>query len=233
MTSADFEIMNPELHLATLDSSEAQLSVEFNIEQGKGYAPATSEDGLPIGVLPVDAIFTPVKRVNYSVERTRVGQVTDYELLIMEIWTDETISPVEAISRAGQILVDRFFLFANTGRATGASNEKPFLALSVPADVFNTPVEKLELSARTLNCLKRAHINRVGEILEQEKADLLKIRNFGEKSLDELYSKLDEMGFIPQNAKPQDGSAVEDPDDVADAEEGEPREGGDELEALR
>ncbi|MEK7778255.1 MAG: DNA-directed RNA polymerase subunit alpha, partial [Chloroflexota bacterium] len=162
MTSADFEIVNPELPIATMDSPEAQISVELNGEQGKGYVTATGNNGLPLGVLPVDAIYSPVRRVNYSVVPTRVGQVTDYERLALEIWTDETISPAEALSRAGQILVDRFFLFANIGKAAEAQGDQASAALSIPADVYNTPVEKLELSARTLNCLKRAHINRVG-----------------------------------------------------------------------
>lgn len=200
MTSADFEVVNPELHLATLDSPEAQLEVEFNVEQGMGYVPATGENGLPIGVLPVDAIFTPVRRVNYTVERMRVAQVTDYERLVLEIWTDETISPVDALSKAGQTLVDGFFLFANVGKTADASRDLPSMALNIPADVYNTVVERLDLSARTLNCLKRAHLNRVGEILEKDRSELLKIRNFGEKSLAELYDKLDEMGLVPADS---------------------------------
>ena len=201
MASADFEIVNPELHLATLDSPEASLSIEFNVEQGTGYVPATGESGLPIGVLPVDAIYSPVRRVNYAVERMRVGQVTDYERLVLEVWTDETISSAEALAKAGQILLDRFFLFANIGKGSEAVDQPPTLALSIPADIYNTPVEKLELSARTLNCLKRAHLNRVGEILEKDRSDLLKIRNFGEKSLEELHDRLDQMGFLPADAK--------------------------------
>ena len=205
MTSADFEIANPELHLATLDSPDASLSVEFNVEKGTGYVAAQGGDGLPIGVLPMDAIYTPVRRVNFNVERTRVGQVTDYELLVLEIWTDETISPLEALSRAGQTLVDRFFMFANIRKTAGAGAEAASMAVAVPAEVYNTAVEKLELSARTLNCLKRAHINRVGEILEKDRCELLKIRNFGEKSLDELYGKLDELGFLPEEPTSQNG----------------------------
>ena len=220
-TSADFEIANPEMHLATLDSPEAKLSVEFNVEQGKGYTPAEGEDGLPIGVLPLDAIFSPVRRVNFTVERMRVGHVTDYERLMLEIWTDETISPADALSRTGQILVDQFFLFANMGKATEALGERSSLAASVPAEVYNTPVERLELSARTLNCLKRAHINRIGEILEKEKSELLKIRNFGEKSLDELYERLETMGFLPQETEPTDDAAAEALDEPARIDEGE------------
>jgi DNA-directed RNA polymerase subunit alpha len=201
MTAADFEVVNPELHLATLDSPDAKISIEFNVERGVGYVPATSESGLPIGVLPVDAIYSPVRRVNYTVERMRVGQVTNYERLVLEVWTDETITPVEALSQGGQLLLDRFFLFANLGKGPEAPGEPPSFALSIPADIYNTPVEKLELSARTLNCLKRAHLNRVGEILEKDRSELLKTRNFGEKSLEELCSRLDQMGFLPPDAK--------------------------------
>lgn len=201
MASSDFEIVNPELHLATLDSADASLSIEFNVEQGTGYVPAAGESGLPIGVLPVDAIYSPVRRVNYTVERMRVGQVTDYERLVLEIWTDETISPAEALSKGGQILLDRFFLFANIGKGEDAQDQPPAITLSIPADMYNTPVEKLELSARTLNCLKRAHLNRVGEILEKDRSELLKIRNFGEKSLEELYDRLDQMGLLPADAR--------------------------------
>jgi len=221
MTSADFEIANPELPVATLDSPEARLSVEFNVEQGKGYVPAVGGNGLPIGVLPVDAIFTPVRRVNYTVERVRVGQVTDYERLLLEIWTDETISPMDALSQAGQILVDRFFLFANIRKATEALGDKPSLALSIPAEVYNTLVERLELSARTLNCLKRAHINRVGEILEKGKSELLRIRNFGDKSLEELYNRLEDMGFLPQEVESESVAAMEDSDVAVSTEEDE------------
>lgn len=229
MAPGDFEVANPELHLATLDSPEAKLSVEFNVEQGTGFVPAVGDDGFPIGVIPVDAIFTPVRRVNYSVERTRVGQVTDYERLIVEVWTDETISPMDALSKAGQILVDSFFLFANIKKAAESAGEAATLAVAVPAEVYNTPVERLELSARTLNCLKRAHINRVGEILEKDRSELLKIRNFGEKSLDELYARLDERGFLPEQAESQDGELAEESDATLSTEDVEDNAPADEA----
>ena len=198
-TSSDFEIVNPELHLATLDSDNAQLSIEFNVEQGVGYQPAVQSDGPsapPVGVLPVDAVFSPVRKVNYSVERTRVGQVTDYERLVLEVWTDGTIKPVEAVREAADNLVSHFFLFANLDRATEAGVERP--SLTVSPEIYQTPIEKLELSPRTLNCLKRGHITKVGEILELSDDELLKIRNFGEKSLVELREKLVERGIAPQ-----------------------------------
>ena len=213
--SSDFQIVNPELHLATLDSPEANLSVEFNVEQGKGYVPASLSEGLPIGVLPVDSIFSPVRRVNFNVERTRVGQVTDYERLIIEVWTEKTATPMEVMPQAAQVLVDHFFLFTNVSKTIEVTGETSSLALSLPAEVYNTPVERLELSARTLNCLKRAHINKVGEVLEKERAELLKIRNFGEKSLDELYLRLEEMGFLAQTPTVENGSAHDPLDELS------------------
>ena len=196
-TSADFEIVNPELHLATLDSDDATLSVEFNVDHGKGYQPITQGDALSsplMGVLPLDAVFNPVKKVNYSVERTRVGHVTDYERLLMEIWTDGTITPVEALKKSAEVLVTHFFLFGNLGSEARPRSDRPSIMIS--PDVYQTPIEKLELSPRTLNCLKRAHISKVGQVLEMSNNELLKIRNFGEKSLQEMLSKLSSQGML-------------------------------------
>ena len=194
-TSSDFEIVNPELHLATLDSETAHLSMEFNVEQGVGYQVAAQADGTsnpPVGVLPVDAVFSPVRKVNYNVERTRVGQVTDYERLIMEVWTDGTIRAVEAIQQAAENLVDHFFLFSNINKVAEEGIER--VPLVVSPEIYQTPIDKLELSPRTLNCLKRSHISKVGEVLDMSDDDMLKIRNFGEKSLNELKEKLVEHG---------------------------------------
>ena len=212
-TSGDFEIVNPDLHLATLDSDDASLSVEFNVEPGNGYVPAIQGDGLPglpIGVLPVDAIFNPIRKVNYNTERTRVGNATDYERLVIEIWTDGTITPVDAVRKSAEMLVNHFFLFSNVGRALPNQEERS--SLSIPPEVYQTPIEKLDLSPRTLNCLRRAHIAKVGQALETSDADLLKIRNFGEKSLVELKEKLRNLGVA-------DGDTSEAPTtlDVGDA----------------
>jgi len=197
-TSSDFEIVNPELHLATLDSKDSHLSIEFNVEQGVGYQPAPQGDGTsnpPVGVLPVDAIFSPVREVNYNIERTRVGQITDYERLILEVWTDGTIKPVDAVRAAADSLVNHFYLFANLARGPDTAPDRPLL--SIPPDVYQMPIERLDLSPRTLNCLKRAHLAKVGEVLEMQDDDLLKIRNFGEKSLVELREKLAERNISP------------------------------------
>ena len=194
-TSSDFEIVNPELHIATLDSNDARLSIEFNVEQGVGYQVAAQNDGMsnpPVGVLPVDAVFSPVRKVNYNVERTRVGSVTDYERLVMEVWTDGTIRAVEAIQQAAENLVDHFFLFSKVNNVDEEGTERAPVVVS--PETYQTPIEKLELSPRTLNCLKRSHVSKVGEVLEMSDDELLKIRNFGEKSLVELKGKLVEHG---------------------------------------
>ena len=220
-TSSDFEIVNPELHLATLDDPEATLSIEFNVESGLGYRPATQSDGssgLQVGVLPVDAIFNPVRKVNYTREPTRVGQRTDYERLVLELWTDGTISPLDALSEAADSLVEDFFLFKNLAGGGGVTlTSRPSLNLS--PELYQTPIERLELSHRTLNCLKRAHITRVGEVMEMSDEELLKIRNFGEKSLSELRSRLAEHGVgagssdggveVAQAADDEDESGME------------------------
>ena len=195
MSSSDFEIVNPELHIATLDSPESRLSVEMNVERGKGYVPATLVTGLPIGVLPVDAIFSPVHRVNYSVERTRVGQRTDFERLVLEVWTNGAISPMDAVRQASKDLVEHFLQFSGVSESDSADGGKPSWLLAIPASQYNIPIESLGLSARTLNCLKRASVHRVGEVLEKSLEELLHIRNFGARSLEELNQKLLEMGI--------------------------------------
>lgn len=209
--SSDFEIVNPELHLASMESADGQLSVEFNVEQGKGYVPAGQTEGLPIGVLPVDAIFSPVRKVNYVVESTRVGQITNYERLVIDVWTDGTVNPVDAVKKGAELLLEQFFLFANADKAGEGTAERPSFTATIPMEQYNTPIEKLNLSSRTLNCLKRSNINKVGQVLEIEKSDFLKIRNFGTKSLDELFDKLKEFGLLPEKVEPSDDADKQDP----------------------
>jgi len=225
-TSADFEVVNPELHLATLDDKDASLSIEFNVEHGVGYQPATQSEGvtgLPVGLLPVDAIFNPVRKVDYTVERTRVGQVTDYERLVLEVWTDGTITPVNAIHEAADALVNHFFLFSNLTAETDKDGERPPIA-AVSPEIYQTPIERLDLSPRTLNCLKRAHITKVGEVLELSDDDLLKIRNFGDKSLNELREKLAERGITAARTSPFGGSEDSQDDQTAETVLGEPND---------
>ena len=208
MASADFEVVNPEHHIATLDSSDARISFELNVERGKGYRESSEGEGQAIGVLPVDAIFTPTRKVNYTVERTRVGQRTDYERLILEVWTDGSLTPVEAVKKASNILVNQFFMFASTDQAgEDGANGRQAITLSIPPEHFGIPVERLYLSSRTLNCLKRAGIDRVGEVLQMSRDELLKIRNFGEKSYTELFDKLRENELLPPELDPNEATA--------------------------
>lgn len=220
MASSDFEVVNPELHLATLDSDEAKLSVELNVERGTGYSGGSRGDGLTIGVLPVDAIYTPMRKVNYKIEAIRVGQRTDFERLILEIWTDGAIDPILALRQAGNILVKQFFLFANVQKAPAEGEGSP-MALIIPPEQYNIQVERLDLSSRTLNCLKRAGIDNAGEILEMKKSQLLQIRNFGERSLAELYGRLRDMDLLPPELDPdlqQEDAAQEDGDEAEAAQ---------------
>ena len=221
MASSDFEIVNPELHIATLDGPQARLIMEMNVERGKGYIPAARVTGLPIGVMPVDAIFSPVRKVNYVVERTRVGQRTDFERLVLEVWTNGTISPIEAVRRAAKEMVEHFFRFSGLSESASVDGSKPSWLLAIPASQYNMPVESLGLSARTLNCLKRASIHRVGEVLEKSMEELLHIRNFGTRSMEELNQKLSEIGIqhpqmqgetVPA-ASPEDDAVADVPPD--------------------
>ena len=192
-----------------MESDKGILSVEFNVEQGRGYMPAGSIKGTTIGILPVDAIFSPVKKVNFSVENTRVGQATNFERLMLDVWTDGTVSPVDAVKNGADFLLQQFFLFANADKAGEGTKERPSFTATIPMEQYNTPIEKLDLSSRTLNCLKRTNLNKVGQVLETDEADLIKIRNFGVKSLNELNAKLIEFGFV----KEQSTTQVEEPEE--------------------
>jgi len=199
--SADFEIANPELHLATLDSAEAKLSVEFNVEIGKGYAFAGSSDGLPIGAIPLDAVFSPVQRVNYTVEPVRLGQETGRERLILEVWTDGTLSPTEAVSESANILIEQSSPFRGLVE-TRAEEEVEFRAPKLPADQYNTPIEQLNLSTRTYNSLRRGSITTLGQLLEKSGEELLSLPGFGAKSREEVEKVLKELGvYLLQEVK--------------------------------
>jgi DNA-directed RNA polymerase subunit alpha len=201
--SADFEIANPELHLATLESADAKLDIEFSVERGKGYREAKSDDSLPIGVLPLDAIFTPIRRVNFTVEKARVGQVSNYDRLILEVWTDGTISPTEALTQAGQILIEQFSVFSDLAKPP---------VIEVKAGPYDVPIEQLGLSSRTLNCLKRSKIANVGQLLEKSREELEAMKGFGRRSLEEVWERLEAKGFKvaeEEVALPEEGEEAE------------------------
>ena len=188
--SVDFEIANPELYLATLDSPEAKLYVEFEVELGIGYKEALSSDNLPVGTIPVDSIFTPVHKVNFTIEPTHIGQEISRERLSLEIWTDGTISPIDALSQSAEILIKQLSPFADYAEVSQIEMEKKALRLSIPEEKYNMPVEQLDLSVRTINCLRRANITAVGELISKEERELLRLRNFGQKSLQEIKERL-------------------------------------------
>ncbi|MBA30343.1 MAG: DNA-directed RNA polymerase subunit alpha [Dehalococcoidia bacterium] len=201
MSSSDFEIINGDVHLASLDSADSILEVELNVETGTGYIPADKEaqEGLPIGVLPVDAIFTPIRKVNVDVENTRVGKRSDLEKLTLEVWTDGTIDPLNAVKNSSDLLMDRFFQIKE---AKDRTEEIPTaVSTGVTPEIYNTLVENLDLSARTLNCLKRANLNRVGDVIAVPRSELLKIRNFGQRSITELFEKLEGHGVTAEGSE--------------------------------
>ena len=193
--SADFEIVNPELYLATLDSAEAKLYVEFDVEVGEGYRQAESSGNLPIGTIPVDAIFTPVRKVNFTVEPTHVGQKTSRERLSLELWTDGIISPVDAISRGAAILVEQLTSFVNYAQISQAEVEEEQVRLAIPEELYNMPVANLDLSVRTMNCLRRGGIETVGQIITKGDKSLMALRNFGQKSKQEIEERLKALGL--------------------------------------
>lgn len=193
----DVEIIDPNVHIATLDE-DASLYIEMTIEDGRGYvtAEANKAPGQDIGTIPLDARFTPVRRVNYKVQDTRVGQRTDYDKLTLEIWTDGSMSPDEALETAAGILIDHLKLFAGlTERVTGTAEVRGPEGKSELQRILDTPIEELELSARSFNCLRRAGIQTVGDLVEKTEEELSKVRNMGKKSLEEVKSKLAELGL--------------------------------------
>lgn len=193
---SDVEILNPDLHIATM-SGPNRFFMELNVSNGRGYVSADRNKlpNQPIGVIPVDSIYTPVTKVNYSVEDTRVGQVTDYDKLSIEVWTDGTITPDEAISLGAKIMSDHLNLFIDlTDRA---KNAEILVVKDEPAKdkVLEMTIEELDLSVRSYNCLKRAGINTVDELISKTEEEMMKVRNLGRKSLEEVVQKLDSLGL--------------------------------------
>ncbi|MFN8376259.1 MAG: DNA-directed RNA polymerase subunit alpha [Anaerolineae bacterium] len=210
---AEVEIINADLYLFTVDSPDAHVEMEFEVRSGRGYSPAEERGRLPIGELPVDAIFSPIRRVNFEVDRARVNQRTNYDKLILEIWTDGTVRPEEALGQAAQILTKHLTVIG------GFSYEAPEFddkgddfgdgPLAERRPLYDKPIEELDLSVRVFNSLKRTGITTVGDVLDMLDRGpdaMLAIRNFGEKSLDELVSKLKEKGYLPDDKEISTGA---------------------------
>jgi DNA-directed RNA polymerase subunit alpha len=200
-TPPEVQIVNTDLYLFTADSPDSYIEIEFEVQTGRGYSPAEERGRLPIGELPVDAIFSPIRRVNFEVERARVGQRTNYDKLIIEIWTDGTIRPEDALSQAAQILMKHL---AVMGGDFGPLMPDEYVEPETPGkrdhdQLYEKPIEELDLSVRVFNSLKRTGITTIGDVLDMLDRGpdaMLAIRNFGEKSLDELVAKLKEKGYI-------------------------------------
>jgi len=202
----EIEIINPDLYLFSADNAKTHLDIEFTIEHGRGYSPSNDRGGhLPIGDLPVDAIFGPIKKVNWEVQSARVGQSTNYDKLILEIWTDGTISPEKAMSTSAKILIEHLRFIAGVSEESLAiAVEQEVSSSGLTSEVADTPVESLDLSVRVFNSLKRTGITTVGDVLELlDKGDqaVMSIRNFGEKSLDELRLRMVEKGYMDDDTQ--------------------------------
>ena len=197
---ADIEVLNPDLHIATLNEN-GSLRIEMTVERGRGYV-SSDKNKKPddvIGVIPIDSIFSPVQRVNYTVQDTRVGNVTDYDKLILEVWTDGSLRPEEAVSKAAGILVMHLKLFQNMD---GLAEEIEEVEVAFPEEeeettskVMDMTIEDLDLSVRSFNCLKRANINTVADLVAKSADDMMKVRNLGRKSLEEVKKKMEELGL--------------------------------------
>lgn len=212
----EVQVVNPELLLLTADASDIDLDIELTVQRGRGYSPAEERGKLPLGEIPVDAIYSPVRKVNYTISRARIGQQTNYDRLMLEIWTDGTMAPEVALREASRLLVRHLTLIA--GADVLPSEQMIFEGSGVPSRIYDVAIEELELSVRAYNCLKRAGITKVGEVLERlEKGEneILAIRNFGRKSLNELVERLEAKGFLAVISY-QPGSTVDVDDDEND-----------------
>ena len=197
------EVVNPDTYLFTTDSPEADVEMAMTVSRGRGYSPAEERGKLPVAEIPADAVFSPVRRVSYKIERESIGQTSSFDRLVIDVWTDGTISPAEALSTGAQILVKHLLPLAEIGDVS-VEVEPEVEESRIPEWIAQAEIEDLDLSVRAFNCLKRAGISQVGEIierLERDEDELLSIRNFGQKSLDELKEKLAEKGFWPLPAE--------------------------------
>lgn len=193
---AEVDVINPEQIIATIDSPDGVIDMDIWITQDRGYKPAELQESYSIGEIPIDAIYTPIERVNFVVEHTRVGPMTDYDRLIIEVLTDGTIEPDDALAEAARILVSQAQVFAGLDQRDEAEGPGP--GLVIPDEILNKPLIDLGLSPRVLNALRSRQIERVGQVLTVDPEQLLSIRNFGPRSLTELREKLAEYGFLPE-----------------------------------
>ena len=196
ITDGTVEILNPDLHIATV-SDGGSLVMELTADMGRGYntAEKNKKDDQPLGLLPIDSIYTPVKKVNYSVENTRVGQMVDYDKLTIEVWTDGSLKPYEALSLAAKVMTGHLELFIDLSEATKNTKVMIEKEESKKEKVLEMSIEDLELSVRSFNCLKRANIATVEDLANKTEADMMKVRNLGKKSLDEVTNKLHALGL--------------------------------------
>jgi DNA-directed RNA polymerase subunit alpha len=195
----DYQIVNPDVHIATLDSPDARLTATLDVELGRGFVPSAHTDGMAIGVIPLDAVFTPIRKVKYTVQPTRVGQESDRDRLILEVWTDGTITGQDAVREAARILHQELALFVHLGAPPAAPAAQPGESLGLTPERYNTSIEDLNLSVRAYNCLKRSGLMTVGQVLEKSDEQLLGLRNFGEKSFFELMDRLRELAFLSED----------------------------------
>ncbi len=200
---AGFEVANPELHLATLDAAEARLMVDFNIEVGRGYVPARSSDNLPAGAIPIDAIFSPVRRANFSVEPSSAREGSTLEKLTLEIWTDGTLSPLEALTQSAAILVEQFNCFRELVKMAVEEGAEVVWQRIIPPEQYLMPLDQLPLSTHTYNSLRRAGITTVGQVLEKGVDKLTSLPGFGVKSREEVRTALEKLG-IPLITEPKE-----------------------------
>jgi DNA-directed RNA polymerase subunit alpha len=196
-TDSSVEIVNPDLHIATLSDRDAQLEMELDVDQGRGYVDAARNrrDSQPIGTIPVDSIFTPVTKVKIASEDTRVGQMTDYDRLILEIWTDGRIKPEDALAHSAKILKDHMPIFINFEEVPEEQVQEVDEEKEKIKELLGRSVEEMELSVRSSNCLKTANIKSIGELVSKTESEMLRYRNFGRKSLNEIKEILTEMGL--------------------------------------
>ena len=201
---SNVEVVNPDHYIATIDDDNARLDMELTVEsKQRGYLPVENRDPVPIGEIPIDAIFTPIPRVNYVVENTRIGGNTEYDRLILEVWTDGTIKPGDALSHAGQVLSQYSQSISNFSRVEQQTEDAaaPHAIEGITPEIYDVPIEELDLTTRTYNCLKRADITKVGQLLQMDEKDLLSVRNLGSKSIEEIKEKLVDQGYLPEPCK--------------------------------